>query len=627
MKKRRISKLTGFQLRLEQLESREMLTANAFEQHAVYLINVERNERDLAPIVINGRLMESAGEKADDLVDCFQHICNGKGPSDLASDAGYDALVSEVLANHFPAGDVEDQAGRAVELWMSNTAHRAILLGESAEIGIGRSRVGNTVYWAAHLGTSDPNDVFVTGVVFNDSNENERYDYGEGLAGVKVANDDSSATTNAGGGWKVRVNTNQSQNLTVSGGPFDGETTAEVNVRSQTRSVDFIEGSDRIYVDFVSRAAAGTTSTRPPAGGDDGDTSSGDSDGDSSNEGNSGKSLSPTGRVSGRVFVDLNEDGKKSPTEERLSNWVVYLDTNRNGTRDAFEPQKLTDRNGRYEFELLPGESAGFGHRVSVELKSNFDNTTKLVRSVLVEAGLHKTNKDFGVVRDNGVSGFVFQDTNRDGNKNRTERKLEGWTVFVDSNANGRKDAGERSTQTNANGRYVIKSLQPGVHRIVVLPRAGFDFTVDGKRSVPVQAGHIANARNFGVNAPRVSARPPRAPTQSRATISGRVFEDSNGDGQRTSNERLLANWRVYVDANRNGRRDPSEMSTLTDDEGRYEFTLPRRTYRIGVESRGTFEFTTNQIRSVDISDGQSKTRRDFGVRRAASVSGVMPGR
>jgi hypothetical protein len=268
---------------------------------------------------------------------------------------------------------------------------------------------------------------------------------------------------------------------------------------------------------------------------------------------------------------------------------------------------------------------AGFGHHVSLELKPHFDNTTRLVRSVLIQAGTHKTNKDFGVIRENGVSGFVFHDTNHDGVKNRTERRLEGWTVFVDSNQNGRLDAGERWDVTNANGRFVIKSLQPGVHTIALVPKSGFDSTTISARSVSVQAADFADERNFGVLTTRPKMiRPPRPATKNTAQISGRVFDDVNSDGQRNVGEKLLADWIVFVDANRNGQRDPSELTTLTDGEGRYQFTLPTSTYWIAVEQRAMFDFTTGPIRSVSISDGQDRTQRDFGVIGTFSISATI---
>jgi PKD repeat protein len=60
--------------------------------------------------------------------------------------------------------------------------------------------------------------------------------------------------------------------------------------------------------------------------------------------------------VSGRLYLDLNQDGKPEAGEPGLSGWTVYLDANRDGAREAGEPFTLTDVNGNYSFSgLTPG--------------------------------------------------------------------------------------------------------------------------------------------------------------------------------------------------------------------------------------------------------------------------------
>lgn len=54
--------------------------------------------------------------------------------------------------------------------------------------------------------------------------------------------------------------------------------------------------------------------------------------------------------------------------------------------------------------------------------------------------------------------------------------------------------------------------------------------------------------------------------------ISGRVFEDLNGNGIQDEGERGVAGQVVFLDLNDNGIRDPSEPFMVTDAEGRYNF-------------------------------------------------------
>jgi YD repeat-containing protein len=62
------------------------------------------------------------------------------------------------------------------------------------------------------------------------------------------------------------------------------------------------------------------------------------------------------GEIRGLVFNDLNRDGNRGTSEQGLENWLIYLDTNQNGRRDATERFALTDSNGNYTFSnLRPG--------------------------------------------------------------------------------------------------------------------------------------------------------------------------------------------------------------------------------------------------------------------------------
>jgi hypothetical protein len=56
-------------------------------------------------------------------------------------------------------------------------------------------------------------------------------------------------------------------------------------------------------------------------------------------------------------------------------------------------------------------------------------------------------------------------------------------------------------------------------------------------------------------------------------SVSGRVWEDGNGNGVQDGGEAGLAGWIVYLDQNGNGSLDAGERSTLTDEVGNYQFT------------------------------------------------------
>ena len=67
------------------------------------------------------------------------------------------------------------------------------------------------------------------------------------------------------------------------------------------------------------------------------------------------------------------------------------------------------------------------------------------------------------------------------------------------------------------------------------------------------------------------------------SSLSGTVFNDSDGDGQKDANESGLDDWTVYLDANGNGQLDTGEVSAVSDSGGGYTFeNLASGDYRVG---------------------------------------------
>ena len=61
--------------------------------------------------------------------------------------------------------------------------------------------------------------------------------------------------------------------------------------------------------------------------------------------------------ISGQVWSDINSDGIQQNTEDKLSGWAVFIDSNQDGVLNQGELSALTDEAGRYQFSgLKPGE-------------------------------------------------------------------------------------------------------------------------------------------------------------------------------------------------------------------------------------------------------------------------------
>ncbi|WP_165228130.1 putative Ig domain-containing protein [Aquisphaera insulae] len=98
-----------------------------------------------------------------------------------------------------------------------------------------------------------------------------------------------------------------------------------------------------------------------------------------------------------------------------------------------------------------------------------------------------------------------------------SEPALPGWTVYLDQNANGRRDEGEQSTTTDADGNYALRGLLSGVYHVAMEPKPGWTQTsptsgaTPGQFDVEVGAGQIVTGIDFG-NMRIVDPGPNRSP-------------------------------------------------------------------------------------------------------------------
>jgi uncharacterized membrane protein len=116
-------------------------------------------------------------------------------------------------------------------------------------------------------------------------------------------------------------------------------------------------------------------------------------------------------------------------------------------------------------------------------------------------------------------------------------------------------------------------------------------------------------------------------PLAATASISGAVFNDTDGDGHRDTGEPALANQRVYLDANKNGAFDTSERSALTNSAGDYIIkSLAGGSYRVRVVAPSGWRRTTpgSGYYDLTLAAGANATARNFGLTRNVLISGSV---
>jgi protocatechuate 3,4-dioxygenase beta subunit len=208
------------------------------------------------------------------------------------------------------------------------------------------------------------------------------------------------------------------------------------------------------------------------------------------------------------------------------------------------------------------------------------------------------------------IRGSVFRDADADGARDAGEGALSGARVYLDANGNDRFDSSERSVLTDSAGEYAFDGLATGSYTVRMVPPDGYLRTAPsaGEYAVTLGAGQSVTLRSFGA-----------AP---QAQITGRVFEDADGDGAKDGTESGLAGWRVFADANDNGALDAGESWWRTGSNGTYTLVgLRPGRYTVRIDVLSGWRVTSpssGRFADVLLAAGQTRSGNNFGVQRIA---------
>lgn len=117
------------------------------------LVNLERADAGLAPVVVNQALQKIADDFACKMIveDFFGHTDpeNGQGPADRAVAGKY---AYYAIGENLAAG--QETPAEAMRVWMDSPAHREIILDEKwSEIGLSVRFGGEfSIYWVQEFG-------------------------------------------------------------------------------------------------------------------------------------------------------------------------------------------------------------------------------------------------------------------------------------------------------------------------------------------------------------------------------------------------------------------------------------------------------------------------------------------
>ena len=194
--------------------------------------------------------------------------------------------------------------------------------------------------------------------------------------------------------------------------------------------------------------------------------------------------------VGGMVWNDVNGDGIRNANNSLEHGWPE-IDVNLLGENGDVVAHTRTDAGGRYRFDQL---TPGRAYSVQVTFTwltgvlftlqdqgtddtrdSDVDMNTGRTPLFTLQAG-QSLEQDAGVIVSVMIGGTAYNDLNGNGQR-EDEPPLAGRVVFIDANANGQLDAGEKSDITESDGRYLLRDLRPGTYRVAQVLEEGWVLT------------------------------------------------------------------------------------------------------------------------------------------------------
>ena len=375
----------------------------------------------------------------------------------------------------------------------------------------------------------------VSGMVFDDINANGQYDEEPGLAGAVVdLSSGMNQTTGSDGLWSLFFLLDTSVNVT------------EINPDGFV-STNAIPGPDSVKLtnDLITVYANNSYLYF-------GDTKASD-----------------VSLLRGSVFDDENETGVFDPSENGIPGVNVTLEIQ--GL--AFNITVQTDVNGSYEFAVAPGSDC----KLSSSGPSSpwYPTTSEQLFCTPPSPGVYP-DIDFGYSDDPVavIFGVVFDDYNNDGDQGFGELGLAGANVTFSKSG---VILGNVTTTFNGliGGTFTFSVDELGLYYLNETNPEGWRSTTPDELPIYVDTMGSSHNMKFG-------------DTNRKATISGIVFNDTNGDGIWDDGEPGFPDLTVGL------YNDVGLVETnTTDSEGGFSFTgLVAGDYEVNVTDPGGYELT-----------------------------------
>jgi protocatechuate 3,4-dioxygenase beta subunit len=344
--------------------------------------------------------------------------------------------------------------------------------------------------------------------------------------------------------------------------------------------------------------------------------------------------------ISGYMYLDVNNDGIKEAGDTGIAGGAIVL-TGTNDLGAAVNLKVNTGLDGSYRFTgLRPGT-----YTLSATHPASFLDGKDAVGTLGGQARVNQitgvvlttdavgSNYNFAALLPGALSGYVYVDTNDNGIKDAGEAGIGGVTVTL----SGTDDLGHSfslSQTTAADGSYKFAGLRPGVYALTETAPSGY---LDGKDSVGSLGGLTGNDQfssiatavgTAGVNYNFGEVLP--------GSLSGFVFLDSNENCVKDSGEPGIGGVAITLTGT-DDRGGTVSLSQTTAADGSYQFTgLRPGSYTISETTPGGFLDAKNmagslggavghdQFTGVVVTPGVAGVNYDFCEVQAGRLSGFV---
>ncbi|HCZ8745988.1 TPA: carboxypeptidase regulatory-like domain-containing protein, partial [Staphylococcus aureus] len=281
------------------------------------------------------------------------------------------------------------------------------------------------------------------------------------------------------------------------------------------------------------------------------------------------------------VWEDTNKNGIQDQDEKGISGVTVTLkDENGNVlktvTTDADGKYKFTDLdNGNYKVEFTTPEGytpTTVTSGSDIEKDSNGLTTTGVINgadNMTLDSGFYKTPKY-------NLGNYVWEDTNKDGKQDSTEKGISGVTVTL-KNENGEV---LQTTKTDKDGKYQFTGLENGTYKVEFETPLGYTPTQVGSGT---DEGIDSNGTSTtGVIKDKDNDTIDSGFYKPTYNLGDYVWEDTNKNGVQDKDEKGISGVTVTL----KDENDKVLKTVTTVENGKYQFTdLNNGTYKVEFET------------------------------------------